>query len=117
MLIALTFLDGTIFLNSARVNSCLSLARLSAKTFSRCFRFSDVSSVRCLKTERRELNVNIPHFFSGVYQYISLLNYDFGARCLVALGEAHKPRAISETKRGKKVFSPAKLSLALLKVR
>ena len=101
MLIALTFLDGTIFLNSARVNSCLSLARLSAKTFSRCFRFSDVSSVRCLKTERRELNVDIPHFSLGS---LSLLNYDFGARCLVALGEAHKPRAISETKRGKKVF-------------
>ena len=42
----LTFFDGTIFLNSANVNSLLSLARLSRNTFSKCLRFSGVSSVR-----------------------------------------------------------------------
>ena len=47
----LTFLDGTIFLNSANVNSSLSLARFSLKTFSKCLRFSGVSSVRFLQVQ------------------------------------------------------------------
>ena len=51
---SLTFLEGTIFLNSDKVNSSLSLAKFSLNTFSKCLTLSAVNWLFRLEKKKND---------------------------------------------------------------